>query len=145
MNEYVYVVEHELGPMKIGRAKQPKFRLKELQVGSPYKLTIRQTKQCPDAQKVEKFLHEYFARFRRRGEWFDIPPSERDFEIPTKVDDSGRPSTRPLETRGRDIFDEWADSFDRLIDAYDDTRYAKGRLLKVQKVVNELREETVHE
>lgn len=144
MSEFVYVIEHELGPLKIGKAKNPERRLRELQTSCPYALELRQKRQTETARAVEQYLHGYFSRYRRRGEWFDIPPSERDFEIPPRVED-GQPSTRPLEDRGRDIREEWADTFERLIDAYDETRYATSLLEPVRRELERIQEVDLHD
>lgn len=58
--QQVYVIQHELGPVKIGRARDPEQRIGELQVSCPFKLTLRKTKTPHDAKEVEEYLHNLF-------------------------------------------------------------------------------------
>lgn len=70
---YVYFIQREDGPIKIGVAQNPKKRLAELQTGSNKGLSIVGSfpfKSRGDAFKMEKELHEHFAPFRQEGEWF---------------------------------------------------------------------------
>lgn len=52
-----------------------------------------------------------------RGEWFDPPPSYRDFEIPTHIDDSGKPNVEVEMPGDQDIGNEWADVLYRVVQA----------------------------
>ncbi len=53
---------------KIGRAKDPEKRLKQLQTGSPVKLKIVHV--FKGLGNKEKMLHEELRRWRLEGEWF---------------------------------------------------------------------------
>ena len=56
-------------PVKIGRANDPKQRLKTLQVGSPWKLKLLGVLEgCGDAEAV---WHSFFRREKLMGEWFE--------------------------------------------------------------------------
>ncbi len=59
--------------MKIGKSKDPMARIKQLQTGCPYKITLAGAIRCKDdfhALRVEKALHGYFSGRREQGEWF---------------------------------------------------------------------------
>lgn len=75
----IYVIEHPNGFWKIGRAKNPDQRLKEIQCHSPYELEVRTTvteHNDHSRRSVESLLHQYFSRYQIRGEWFCLPPDE---------------------------------------------------------------------
>lgn len=71
----IYVMQAgERGPVKIGYVKlytglEP--RRQALQIGCPHELTLLAS--CPGEAGFEGFLHERFAEYRTRGEWFIIP------------------------------------------------------------------------
>ena len=54
--------------VKIGVAKEPRKRLKELQTGNPEKLEL--THVWGGLAKSEAHFHNFFGRFREHGEWF---------------------------------------------------------------------------
>jgi hypothetical protein len=56
------------GLIKIGRAFNPFSRLKDLQLGSPVKLTLGCA--VPGGADLEGTLHQFFAAERQHGEWF---------------------------------------------------------------------------
>lgn len=56
--------------VKIGIAKDPMRRLKELQTGQPMELQLLWSV----AGNYENDLHVHFAAYRVRGEWFDLTP-----------------------------------------------------------------------
>jgi excisionase family DNA binding protein len=68
----VYFIGAKEGPIKIGRALFPEQRLKEIQLGYPYELTILAT--TPGAAGVERAYHLRFAEHRLNGEWFTRCP-----------------------------------------------------------------------
>lgn len=69
---FVYVVgSSELGHrVKIGWSDEPERRLKALQTGSPYLLTVMDSH--PGPMVLETFLKAEFAGLRIRREWFDF-------------------------------------------------------------------------
>ena len=71
---YIYfILNYDSQAVKIGIAKNVKRRLASLQTSSPSKLKllgIIKTKSVNNARKIEKSLHEKFAKNRIRGEWF---------------------------------------------------------------------------
>jgi hypothetical protein len=65
----VYFIQAEHGgPIKIGIAADPHERLRELQVGSPYRLVIRMTRRGGVA--AERRYQRQFKAHRLSGEWF---------------------------------------------------------------------------
>jgi len=66
---YVYVIEAaETGHLKIGLARDPASRVRELQTGSPVELLL--IGQVPAGPAFEALLHRRFDLYRVRGEWF---------------------------------------------------------------------------
>lgn len=122
-SQKVYVIQHELGPVKIGIAERPETRLSELQVACPFELWIKNTATPNDAQQVEKYLHRFFRKYHMRGEWFDIPAGERDFDIPTAISDSGKPNTDMDLAEIRFVNHEWAMFFERVLRTVKKTKH----------------------
>lgn len=67
----VYLIEHELGPVKIGRSNSPVRRLNDLDVG-PYQLRLIGILHSDDSAKLESELHIRFQNKKIRGEWFAL-------------------------------------------------------------------------
>ena len=66
---YLYAIQHgEGGPVKIGVAKNPAKRLRDLQIGNPVTLNGIAAWRCLPGDEAE--LHELFGEARLRGEWF---------------------------------------------------------------------------
>jgi hypothetical protein len=68
----VYFIGSELGQVKIGMARVPERRLRELQTSHPAKLTILAT--CEGGHEREQGYHRKFAAHRLHGEWFERCP-----------------------------------------------------------------------
>jgi hypothetical protein len=67
----VYFVQSgDVGPVKIGIARDPLARLGELQTGNPEQLHIRHV--LPGDRTMESGLHHRFREARIRGEWFGL-------------------------------------------------------------------------
>ena len=59
--------------LKIGRARNPKKRLQQLQTSNPHLLHLWATMSFPnnaDAKREEKYLHNLYQQYQERGEWF---------------------------------------------------------------------------
>lgn len=69
---FVYFVGGDQGAIKIGFAKSPDDRLREIQVGSPIPLSILAL--VEGGPKLEKGYHRRFAAHRLHGEWFAPHP-----------------------------------------------------------------------
>lgn len=70
---FVYVIqESESGNLKIGVSKNPAARLKQLQTGNSQTLKLLYTSLvCANAFELESSVHEAFAEYAIRGEWFN--------------------------------------------------------------------------
>lgn len=71
---YVYIIKS--GDLyKIGKAENPKKRLKSLQTGNPIELELQYTKKSQKSLELETKLHNHklIKEFRIRGEWFKLP------------------------------------------------------------------------
>ncbi len=78
MNSSVYFIQAETGQIKIGYTTYLiTERLNTLQVGCPVELKLLLT--VPGTERLEKALHQKFAAFRIRGEWFAPDASLREF------------------------------------------------------------------
>ena len=70
---HLYIIQSDkTGDIKIGRSKNPKQRLKQLQTGSPHKLKLLLI--VENRGDLEKNLHQRLRQYRNRrnGEWFDF-------------------------------------------------------------------------
>lgn len=74
-NPFVYVIQSQLGPCKVGKGHGP-TRLKELQPGSFVPLFLRHSIPTPglDPLRVEGLAHKALRAHRLMGEWFDVTP-----------------------------------------------------------------------
>ena len=68
----VYFIQSADGHVKIGWAKSPSSRLREIQVGSPHRLRLVAVMR--GGRQVEAALHSMLAEFRTLGEWFAPSP-----------------------------------------------------------------------
>ena len=64
------------GRYKIGIAKDPSQRIKQLQTANPDKLEIIETYYSENASKIESSLHYQYSYARQEGEWFDLSVAE---------------------------------------------------------------------
>jgi hypothetical protein len=68
---YVYVIGAEgLPVVKIGKAKNPEWRMQVLQTGTPVRLSLLWT--TLGGLELEGRLHRRFSAYRKHGEWFDL-------------------------------------------------------------------------
>jgi hypothetical protein len=70
---HLYIIQSDVtGAFKVGRSKNPKRRLSQLQTGSPYQLKLVCILENRGYQ--EKLLHQQLDSSGRRckGEWFDF-------------------------------------------------------------------------
>lgn len=67
---FVYFVAAENGPVKIGwTGKDAEARVRDLQVGNPYPLTLAAL--TTGGRRWEEEFHRWFQPWRMNGEWFD--------------------------------------------------------------------------
>lgn len=57
---------------KIGNSKHPKKRLKEVQTGCPFKVTICHTFETDRSEEVESYLHRRFDRQKETDEGHEL-------------------------------------------------------------------------
>lgn len=71
----IYVIRMEDFAYKIGVGRVPRTRRSELQVGSPFRLTLLGSALIPEkvAEAVEDSLHKRHHATRINGEWFSLP------------------------------------------------------------------------
>lgn len=72
----VYLIRGNEGKYKIGIAKNPSQRIRQLQTGNSDKLELIETYQSENASKIESTLHNQYAHVRNHGEWFDLSISD---------------------------------------------------------------------
>ena len=72
----VYLIRGNDGRYKIGIAKNPKQRIRQLQTGNSDELTLIETYESENASKIESALHNRFSHVRQSGEWFDLSITE---------------------------------------------------------------------
>lgn len=58
-------------------------REREHQTGNPRKINSHHSIQTPGVQMLETFLHNYFAKYRVKGEWFLLGATDLDMVIDT--------------------------------------------------------------
>lgn len=68
----VYFISCPGNRIKIGYSIRPEKRLRSLQTGMPFKLTL--LGYVPGGPTLEKMLHAHFAKHRVAGEWFKATP-----------------------------------------------------------------------
>lgn len=86
MTGFIYLIEAEVGRVKIGFSHCPKTRLATMSVSSV--CPLRLIAQWPGCRRDEQALHKQFSDFRRHGEWFLV---------------SGELATFVAESRGRGV------------------------------------------
>lgn len=80
----VYLIKHELGPIKIGVSRAPWARLRSLQVGSPFELEVKSTIRTNVPELLEEYLHQRYDDSRIRGEWFELSEQEEEYLVNTE-------------------------------------------------------------
>lgn len=68
----VYLIRANDGKYKIGTAKYPEKRLRQLQTGNSDELLLIETYQSHNARKIETILHNHYSYGKERGEWFNL-------------------------------------------------------------------------
>ena len=74
-SHWVYVIKEHGGPVKIGAASNPAYRLSDLQSGNHRQLRLVETIPTvnkADSHKIEFLVHAKFNEFRVAREWFDV-------------------------------------------------------------------------
>jgi hypothetical protein len=89
---YIITVAGTLGLIKVGIAKDPEQRLKDLQTASPFKLALfgfARVGSYTAARTLEFAVHVALAPFWQVGEWFRVAPEDAQRTIIQKAADLG--------------------------------------------------------
>lgn len=79
MKKCIYIINaYRTNFVKIGYTNNLTRRIKEIQIGCPYKLNLIFFLQTKDYKLIEKSLHNKFKQDKIRGEWFNINIKEID-------------------------------------------------------------------
>lgn len=70
--DFVYVMQCEPGPVKVGVATSVTARCAMLQTGNPYLVKVTAAFMCSQSIRVEREAHRLLGRNRMCGEWFDV-------------------------------------------------------------------------
>lgn len=69
VDDLYIILDEDVNNLKIGRSKNVKARLNQLQIANSHKLKLLLT--IPKKGYMERELHEVFKRFKVKGEWFE--------------------------------------------------------------------------
>ncbi|RAK68843.1 GIY-YIG nuclease family protein [Phenylobacterium kunshanense] len=87
---FVYFISAEgAKAVKIGSAKSPRTRLRELQTGAMHDLVLLAVIPHPRPRKLEQHLHAEFGEHRIRSEWFSYTSEIEAFLIESAFDAHG--------------------------------------------------------
>ena len=70
---WVYFIEAQNGYVKIGRSDDPSKRFIDISNMSPIPLWLRHTVFSDNYIMAEARVHKMFDKYRRHGEWFELP------------------------------------------------------------------------
>ena len=59
--------------MKVGVASNVQQRLGSLQIGNPYRLVLLKVIKSHTPFELENMIHNGLHKYRRDGEWFELP------------------------------------------------------------------------
>lgn len=76
LSGFVYFMREPFGLVKIGKARNPNTRLKDIQTSSPYELRIEGVIQCENMHGLEAEIHTAFEHRLVRGEWYCLTTDE---------------------------------------------------------------------
>lgn len=72
---YIYLLQKEGSSLyKIGKSTNPDVRLHRFEVILPFPITPLHVIPAVDYSAAETLLHKRYAKYRKSGEWFDLPP-----------------------------------------------------------------------
>ncbi len=71
-DRFVYVIKSG-DNYKIGIAKEPRKRMRDLQTGDPTEHALVTTSFVSNAQQLEAKIHQHYSQYSVRGEWFKLP------------------------------------------------------------------------
>lgn len=102
----IYVIRASFGPIKVGRAKSPESRLRQLTDCQAYTAEIAYTHTVPARLEswIERRAHEILHSYRIRGEWFDVSIEDAERAIQQAVVESQMPALVSPSTQ--EVIDE---------------------------------------
>ena len=74
---FVYVLKCN-GLYKIGRSRDPQWRVRQLQTGAAHPIDVVFTIRTRQ-HGLERALHQRFSSLRKRGEWFELNDAHLDW------------------------------------------------------------------
>lgn len=66
------IFSEESGIYKIGIAKNPEKRIKQLQTGNAEKLVLKHKYETEYFRQIEKYWHSMYSIDKKEGEWFGL-------------------------------------------------------------------------
>ena len=75
---YLYAIQCK-NYIKFGVSYRPEERIKELQTGNPYKLSLLLKLEYENHFETEKIIHKYSHKNHELGEWFSVDDDLRNF------------------------------------------------------------------
>jgi len=72
---FVYFIFSK-GFTKIGKTRDLTHRVRSLQNSCPFKVRILHYIPVSDSSKAEEIFHRHYAKYRKKGEWFELPEEE---------------------------------------------------------------------
>jgi len=73
---FVYLIQSDGNNFfKIGYSKKLLARIKDIQVGNPFKIALVHRVFSLNAAELERALHKYYADYLVRGEWYELTSS----------------------------------------------------------------------
>lgn len=71
---FIYVIQMQGHPIyKIGRASSVPRRMSQIGIQLPFPFELRFAHKVPNVQYMETWLHREYRRYRKNGEWFELP------------------------------------------------------------------------
>jgi hypothetical protein len=74
--DFVYLIGMDDRFYKIGVSGRPRVRMKQMQTGMPYELSLVHAFPAANVRDAERALHTRYDHRRVRGEWFALSPAE---------------------------------------------------------------------
>lgn len=99
---YVYVIAAGEEAVKVGRARDPKQRLRELQTSHYQRLSIVHVRGFSEveAAALERRAHQVLAEYRMTGEWFKVKPQTALEAIEAAIETISREGIQPRNIPG---------------------------------------------
>lgn len=135
MSVYFIQKRDGTGPIKIGYAANPIWRLQAIEAMNPEPLQILAT--VEGTQQLERALHRKYAKFRVKGEWFE--PAQVILDMIAKSAESGSINIRIESQRSTMIANMYREgsTLQQIGDRFDITRERARQILRKMGVESE--------